>query len=653
MHENTSRGSSSMTPSGLSRPSRAASTKAALAISNTSKSHGSDDESLDESDSDTFSEVETKEQVSETQPRTRVAKTTVIAATVTTGNAKKRIKQDRSPLLCTSDDTFMSTTANVQDIEDLISDAARVRRAGGRHLRGYHLFMTTQERERLQQHVVDWYDIHHRKLPWRRSFLLDGQADVANLTAEDGQRAYEIWVSEIMCQQTQIATVIPYYNKWMSQWPTLASLAAADIEDVNKAWTGLGYYSRAKRLHEGAQKVLKEFNGILPADPVELAKSVPGIGRYTAGAIVSHAYNVPAAIVDGNVVRLLSRLRAIGGDVKSPKVVDLHWEVAEQLVHQTRPGCFNQGLMELGALVCTPTNPKCDECPVQSSCRALAERLELNQSRKEKLGASLKRKASDLEDEQWSGKNECDLCLPEIEVDGKDRGLVTQYPRKAVKKAPRDEECAVSILHRVWRSDDDGGTQRSEYLLVKRPNQGLLAGMWEFPTVEQEELGKEKAARLKAKAADSLSDYQHRSQSSDSFLRTRLGINLAECCDSVVRQDLGSATHLFSHIRKVYHAEYIMATGWHWTDAQWKRPKNCPEVEWVSEEALATAAIPTGIGKTFQLLRKLRTGKSGAKKASGGASSSSQSASARNARPSSEPDKSQPSISRFFKHQSK
>ncbi|KAG0224010.1 hypothetical protein BGW42_005413 [Actinomortierella wolfii] len=333
-----------------------------------------------------------------------------------------------------------SDGSTLPDLEDLVADAARVRKASGRHPVDYHLFATLEERERVQQHVVEWYDIHHRKLPWRRSFLKDKKIDLTKLTAEDGQRAYEVWVSEIMCQQTQIATVIPYYNKWMSQWPTLADLAAADIEDVNKAWTGLGYYSRAKRLHEGAQKVLKEFNGILPADPSTLAKSVPGIGRYTAGAIVSHAYNVPAPIVDGNVVRLLSRLRAIGGDVKNPKVIELHWEVAEQLVHQTRPGCFNQGMMELGALICTPTNPKCHECPVQSSCRAYAESLDLKQSRTEKFGGSLKRKVSDLKDEQWDYKNECDLCLPEAEVEGKDQGLVTQYPRKAVKKAPRDEE---------------------------------------------------------------------------------------------------------------------------------------------------------------------------------------------------------------------
>ncbi|KAF9970745.1 hypothetical protein BGZ73_006487 [Actinomortierella ambigua] len=639
-----------MTPLGLSRPTRAASTKAALAINSASKSHGSDDEDVGESDSDTYSELETKAEVGETLRSTRVAKA-ASTATVAVGSAKKRIKQEHSPRSVASDIAF-AASATIPDIEDLVSDAAQVRQAGGRHSRDYHLFSTTKERELLQQHVVDWYDIHHRKLPWRRSFLTDRQADLANLTAEDGQRAYEVWVSEIMCQQTQIATVIPYYNKWMSQWPSLADLAAADIEDVNKAWTGLGYYSRAKRLHEGAQKVLKDFNGILPADPLELAKSVPGIGRYTAGAIVSHAYNVPAAIVDGNVVRLLSRLRAIGGDVKSPKVIELHWEVAEQLVHPTRPGCFNQGMMELGALICTPTNPKCDECPVQSSCRAFAERLELTQSRKEVLGASLKRKASHLEDGQWDSNNECTLCLPEAEVDGKDRGLVTQYPRKAAKKAPRDEECAVSILHRVWRSDNDGGVQRSEYLLVKRPSQGLLAGMWEFPTVEQEVLGKDKATRLQSKSCNGLSDYQHRSQSSDTFLRVGLGIDLAECCDSVVRHDLGSATHLFSHIRKVYHAEYVLATGWHLKDEQYKRPKNSPEMEWLSEEALATAAIPTGIGKTFQLLQKFRSNKSNLKTGKGSASSS-QSIAAKKKRASTEPEKGQSNLSRFFKPQSK
>ena len=147
----------------------------------------------------------------------------------------------------------------VPDLEDLVADAARVR-ISERHPQSYHRFTLDSTRKRIHNDLLAWYDVHHRKLPWRRDF------DKATSSEDQppGQRAYEVWVSEIMCQQTQVATVIPYYNTWMSKWPTIADLAAADLEEVNKVWTGLGYYSRASRLHSGAQKVVKDFGGVLP-----------------------------------------------------------------------------------------------------------------------------------------------------------------------------------------------------------------------------------------------------------------------------------------------------------------------------------------------------------------------------------------------------
>ncbi|KAI8602053.1 DNA glycosylase, partial [Dissophora ornata] len=467
-------------------------------------------------------------------------------------------------------------------------DAARVR-TFGRHSQSYHRFTTQETRKRVHDNLLAWYDVHHRKLPWRRDFHNPSPTKDEN----PGQRAYEVWVSEIMCQQTQVGTVIPYYNTWMTKWPTIADLAAADLEDVNKVWTGLGYYSRASRLHSGAQKVAKDFDGVLPSDPVVLEKEVPGIGRYTAGAIVSHAYNIPAELVDGNVIRVLSRLRAIGGDVKGPKVIDLHWQIAKELVHQERPGCFNQALMELGAVVCTPQNPRCGECPVQTSCRAYAE---------EAIGASQKRSTKGEEDEDHN--DDCTLCLPETEVEGKDQGLVTQYPRKAAKKAPRDEECAVAILERV-RSDPEGGESISEFLLVKRPGKGLLAGMWEFPTVEQDRL------RSDHKDMTTPSTYHQRSESSRKYLVETLKLGWIKGCNDIQRRDLGSAQHLFSHIRKIYHAEWVLVKDPKEGNNEGERKKNSsangPEIEWLTADALATAAIPTGINKTFQLLQKYKS----------------------------------------------
>ncbi|KAF9581798.1 hypothetical protein BGW38_001066 [Lunasporangiospora selenospora] len=531
----------------------------------------------------------------------------------------------KSRTLGTNDSIHVSFGA-LPDLEDLISDASQTRRSGS-HPQSYHHFTSLLERQRVQDALVAWYDIHHRKLPWRVDYFKEfaqtseekGKEENPSRQQRDGQRAYEVWVSEIMCQQTQIATVIPYYNTWMEKWPTLADLAAADLEDVNKVWTGLGYYSRAMRLHQGAQKVLKEFNGILPSDPVILEKQVPGVGRYTAGAIVSHAYNVPAELVDGNVIRVLSRLRAIGGDVKSPKVVDLHWQIAKELVHQERPGCFNQALMEIGATICTPQNPKCGDCPVQTSCRAFAEVVDLKRSREETLGVSKKRSSGDSINDDGEDDT-CLLCVPDMDIDTKDIGQVTQYPRKAIKKAPREEECAVCILERIVK-DTESGKEKSLFLLVKRPEKGLLAGMWEFPTVEQDQLHGSAKSNTKASSAKQgsqpattapLSTYKQRSAASQNYLESTLGFDhlLRRCTKSTQRRDLGQAQHLFSHIRKTYHTEWVVIDDTKSEGSSDEKPKGtkAPEMQWLTVEELEKAAIPTGINKTYQLMQKFKAG---------------------------------------------
>ncbi|KAG0272540.1 hypothetical protein BGZ95_011700 [Linnemannia exigua] len=538
-----------------SRPTRKAATKAALAIRNDATDSQDDANSppkvasarstkADKSE-DAFAEIMAN--------RPRIKAVTPQRKTSTLTDA------------ALSDNTYTtgSTLGDAMpDMEDLVAEAAKVRIAG-EHSPDYHRFLTTASRQRIHDGLLAWYDINHRKLPWRRDY----HSPVKEEDKVPGQRAYEVWVSEIMCQQTQVGTVIPYFNTWMAKWPTIAALAAADIEEVNKVWTGLGYYSRASRLHAGAQKVLKEFNGVLPSDPVLLEKEVPGVGRYTAGAIVSHAYNVPAELVDGNVIRVLSRLRAIGGDVKSPKVIDLHWRVAKDLLNLDRPGCFNQALMEMGAVV-----------------------IDLKRSRKEAIGASKKRETVDDTDKGTDEK--CELCLPETETEGKEQGLVTQYPRKAVKKAPREEE------HRTTNTVT--GETKSAFLLVKRPEKGLLAGMWEFPTVEQDQL----QARHKI---SSLSTYKQRSESSREYLVDMLGMDLVMSCKDIQRRDLGSVQHLFSHIRKTYHVEWVLVQE-ETKDQEVKLVKSpkqgVPEIEWLSTDELGAAAIPTGINKTYQLLQK-------------------------------------------------
>jgi A/G-specific adenine glycosylase len=198
-----------------------------------------------------------------------------------------------------------------------------------------------------------WYDQEADALPWR----------------SQPPNPYHIWLSEIMLQQTQVETVIPYYARFLATYPTIHTLAEAPIDDVLKLWEGLGYYSRARHLQQTAQIISNQFAGKLPQTLAEL-QQLPGIGRYTAGAIASIAFNQPAPIVDGNVIRVFSRLTDLKDDVRKTATKNHLWQLAEDWVPTERPGDYNQALMELGRRICKPRNPLCDLCPIQSHCRA-------------------------------------------------------------------------------------------------------------------------------------------------------------------------------------------------------------------------------------------------------------------------------------------
>ena len=206
--------------------------------------------------------------------------------------------------------------------------------------------------DQISSALLSWYDRCARKLPWR------GFHD-----------AYRTWVSEIMLQQTRVETVLSYYPRFLSRFPTLASLAGAPEEDVLKAWEGLGYYSRARNLWLGSKQVMREFGGILPRDP-GLLRGIRGIGPYTAGAIASIAYEVPVPAVDGNVIRVVSRLFGIRQDASETQVRHRIEELAGALVPAGRPGDHNQAMMDLGATVCVPGTPDCSRCPLSSFCDA-------------------------------------------------------------------------------------------------------------------------------------------------------------------------------------------------------------------------------------------------------------------------------------------
>jgi A/G-specific adenine glycosylase len=258
----------------------------------------------------------------------------------------------------------------------------------------------------LTQALLDWYSESGRDLPWRQT-----------------RDAYAIWISEIMLQQTQVKTVLPYFDRWMQQFPTVELLAAADQQTVLKAWEGLGYYARARNLHRAAQTIVAEFNGQFPAD-FDRAMQLPGIGRTTAGGILSAAFNQPLPIMDGNVKRVLARL--IGLDVPANKALNQLWELSAKLVPIDQGRDFNQAFMDLGATVCTPKNPACLTCPWQLVCIALAQGRQAE--------------------------------LPIVE-------------RKA--PLPHKTIAVVAIKNNLGK-----------ILINQRPETGLLGGLWEFPSVE-------------------------------------------------------------------------------------------------------------------------------------------------------------------------
>ncbi|MBM4340529.1 MAG: A/G-specific adenine glycosylase [Deltaproteobacteria bacterium] len=260
------------------------------------------------------------------------------------------------------------------------------------------------ETTKIRTKLLRWFKRNERDLPWRKT-----------------KDPYAIWVSEIMLQQTQVATVIPYYEKFLKTFPTIQSLAQAHLSKVLKVWEGLGYYSRARNLHQASRLIEKRFKGKIPDNLKDLL-DLPGIGRYTAGAILSIVFNKTVAILDGNVKRVLSRLYAISGNPAISKTEDLLWHISESLVPKGRASLFNQAIMDLGAMICTPKDPQCPKCPLIDLCKAYG-----------------------------SGKPE-------------------RFPSKAMnKKIPHIESVAAVI-----RKD-------RKVLLRQRPLRGLLGGLWEFP----------------------------------------------------------------------------------------------------------------------------------------------------------------------------
>ena len=264
--------------------------------------------------------------------------------------------------------------------------------------------MKQKDIRNFQTKLLQWYESNQRPLPWRKT-----------------RNPYYIWVSEVMLQQTQVNTVVDYYHRFINAFPQIENLAQADSQSVLKLWEGLGYYSRARNLHRAAGIVVTDYGGRIP-DDIERLKRLPGIGDYIAAAVLSIAFGKPYAVVDGNVKRVLSRLLLIDAPVNHTSAYKAFKSAAEELLERHRPGSYNQALMEIGALLCAPRQPKCRQCPLRGNCRAF------------------------------------------------NNAMTDDYPKRLAKRPVPLRPMVAGV---VFKND--------RVLITRRQPEGLLGGLWEFP----------------------------------------------------------------------------------------------------------------------------------------------------------------------------
>lgn len=379
----------------------------------------------------------------------------------------------------------------------------------------YGIDMWNQETiDAFRKTLLSWYDQEKRDLPWRRT-----------------NDPYGIWVSEIMLQQTRVDTVIPYYYRFMKVFPTIKDLAEAPEDKLLKAWEGLGYYSRVRNMQHAANQIIQKHDGFFPTQPSDI-QNLKGIGPYTSGAIASIAFGHPEPAVDGNLMRVLSRLFEIDADIAKPASRKTFEAVTRHIIDPERPGDFNQALMDLGATICTPKNYHPEESPVK----------EFNQSYL--------------------------------------NGTWMKYPVKSKKKKAKPVNYASVLIQ----------NDKGEWLLEKRPETGLLANMWMFPLLSDEEAGWKSFPSSK-KTAPVLDE-------EDLAQMTQKTENKYNIVPELNEESLGTVTHIFSHLKWTIHLYEGKSS-----ESSPTLPASC---QWVKEENFDEYTFPVPQQKMWQVYKEYR-----------------------------------------------
>jgi A/G-specific adenine glycosylase len=601
-------------------------------------------------------------------------------------NSMDTAAADTTARTSTSTSTSASTDTKTTDLLESWASHTHV---------SFHNFSSTEAVE-IREALLTWYVEHRRKLPWRgdpppwqgstaKKVLANKKKQPTKDNAEKGKQkgiqeffavkkestpselsvtetetatatttaenqddevetaftvtAYGVWVSEIMLQQTRVEAVIPYWIKWMKVFPTVQDLAAADPETVNALWAGLGFYRRARLLQQAAVVVTKDLDGVLP-DTVDGLLQLPGIGPYTASAIASIACNITVPVVDGNVCRVLSRLKGIANHIKAPKLKDVWgWELARQIVEAgdgTCAGQVNQALMELGATYCAPSGTGIEDGdPLKDYYWSTRLGRELAEASAAADDTTWDRLQTCAQDAAVSTESCCTVCAPNGVVDalellssavadeleestpGESIDIAASkcghavFPLAPPKMQKREEVLAVAVMSYEHKSP---AKRDKAWLLVRRPKTGLLAGQWEFPsacvwTSESDKNGsKSKGKRKDMSKEVPVISTSVRRKALNALLKevtTDADGELLHDLSASKRSNMGgeSLEHVFSHVRHTMWIEHASLSVYDMGQDEWVDSKD-REVRWMFESDMQKVGVTSGVKKVLKAVKQ-------------------------------------------------